>query len=69
MGSEPVCSYLAATDDFEALSTYIGSLREVFGHQDRWAIFNHLLTEATGSRSGTLIQLGILDAAQRNDLT
>ena len=58
---EQVCRYLAATGDIPLLSAYIDSLREQFGDQSRWAIFNRQLTEATDSYSAELVQLGILD--------
>ena len=58
---EPVCSYLAATGDFESLEQYVHSLRDQFGHQDRWAIFNRQLIEATGPHSRLLMDRGILD--------
>ncbi|MBN3458017.1 DUF4304 domain-containing protein [Mycobacterium sp. DSM 3803] len=59
---EHTCAYLAATDDIDALTEYISALREQFGHQPRWEIFNSQLTEATGSWSETLVERGVLDA-------
>lgn len=58
---QQVCRYLATTGNLSLLSAYIGSLREQFGDQSRWAIFNRHLTEATGSCSAVLVQLGALD--------
>ncbi len=58
---ERVCRYLAASGDLPLLSAYIGALREQFGDQPRWVIFNRQLTAATGACSATLIRSGVLD--------
>ncbi|MGD9618725.1 MAG: DUF4304 domain-containing protein [Mycolicibacterium sp.] len=58
---EKTCCYLAATDDIETLRQYAGTLREWFGHQERWSIFNRDISAVTGPWSSRLRELGILD--------
>lgn len=58
---EKTCCYLAATNDIDTLSQYAGTLRQWFGHQDRWSIFNRSITAVTGPWSSRLRELGILD--------
>lgn len=58
---QKTCCYLAATGEIETLSNYVGTLREWFGHQDRWSIFNRNINAVTGQWSSHLRELGILD--------
>ncbi|MGV9799741.1 DUF4304 domain-containing protein [Mycobacterium sp. NPDC003449] len=58
---EQTCAYLAATDDIDSLTQYITALRDEFGHQSRWAIFNGQLVAATGAWGDTLILRGVLE--------
>lgn len=46
---EQTCCYLAAIDDCDSLTTYVGLLHDTFGHQDRWSIFSRRISEVTGA--------------------
>lgn len=58
---EKTCCYLAATDDFETLSHYVATLRNSFGHQERWSYFNRRISAVTGPWTAGLRESGILD--------
>ncbi|MGB2918729.1 MAG: DUF4304 domain-containing protein [Mycobacterium sp.] len=58
---EKTCCYLAATDDIDTLTRYVAALRDWFGHQERWSIFNRRISAVTGSWTSTLRERGILD--------
>jgi hypothetical protein len=58
---EKTCAYLAAVDDTVLLTEYIAALRDQFGDQARWTIFNHQLSEATGAWAAVLAEQGLLD--------
>lgn len=46
---EKTCCYLAATDDIDTLGRYVARLHDVFGDQERWAIFSRRISEVTGT--------------------
>ena len=58
---ERTCCYLATREDQSDLMEYVGLLRDRFGHQERWAIFNREIAKVTGARTSTLVELGLLD--------
>jgi len=62
---ERTCCYLAATEDVEALAGYVGVLRQHFGHQERWAIFNREISRVSGACARTLVERGVLDPVTR----
>lgn len=55
-----VCRYLSATNDITTLRRYITTLRDSFGHETRWTIFNNTLIQAAGAMAPTLIADGLL---------
>ncbi|WP_238994641.1 DUF4304 domain-containing protein [Mycolicibacterium chubuense] len=58
---ETTCCYLAATDDIEMLTRYVATLRDCFGHQERWSIFSREIRAETGRWTSTLAERGVLD--------
>lgn len=58
---ETTCCYLAATDDIETLTSYVATLRDCFGHQERWSIFSQEIRAETGRWASTLGERGVLD--------
>ncbi|GJF12328.1 hypothetical protein NGTWS0302_01570 [Mycolicibacterium cyprinidarum] len=58
---EKTCCYLAATDDIERLCHYVATLRDCFGHQERWSLFNQRISAVTGPWTSRLRELGMLD--------
>lgn len=58
---ERTCCYLAATGDIQTLAGYVQRLRDRFGHQERWSIFNNRISAVTGAHTSTLVELGLLD--------
>ena len=62
---ERTCCYLAATEDVDALADYVGVLRDHFGHQERWAIFNREISRVSGACARTLVDRGVLDPVTR----
>lgn len=58
---ETTCCYLAATDDIETLTGYVATLRDCFGHQERWSIFSSRIRAETGRWASTLSERGVLE--------
>ncbi len=58
---ETTCCYLAATDDIETLTRYVATLKECFGHQERWSNFSRTIRAETGRWASTLSDRGVLD--------
>lgn len=58
---ERTCRYLAAIDDIDTLTEYVTTLRNCFGGQDRWSIFDREITTAVGSWADVLRERGALD--------
>jgi hypothetical protein len=59
---EQTCCYLAAIDDGDSLTAYVGLLHDTFGHQDRWSIFSRRISEVTGAWAPRLVRLGLLES-------
>ncbi|TRW77882.1 hypothetical protein FK535_26185 [Mycolicibacterium sp. 018/SC-01/001] len=57
---ETTCCYLAAIDDIETLTTYVATLRDCFGHQERWTTFSREIRAETGRWASTLSERGVL---------
>lgn len=53
-GMQKTCAYLARIDDIERLRRYVGTLRDRFGTETRWTIFNRQITDAVGPRISEL---------------
>lgn len=58
---ETTCCYLAATDDIETLTSYVATLQQCFGHQERWSNFSRTIAAETGRWASTLSERGVLD--------
>lgn len=58
---ERTCCYLAAVDDLDTLADYVRQLRDCFGHQERWSIFNANISAVAGAHRTSLVALGLLD--------
>lgn len=59
---ERTCRYLAAVGDTATLRTFVTRLRDTFGEQSRWAIFNDKLFAASGAAAAALVADGLLTA-------
>lgn len=55
------CAYLAATGDVARLRRYVAKLRQEFGDDLRWPIFNRQLCAAVGAAAAGLRAEGLLD--------
>ena len=58
---EHTCCYLAVISDLDKLTGYVRRLRDTFGHQERWAIFNRKISRVTAPHTQRLVALGLLD--------
>ena len=58
---QKTCAFLAAAGDLERLRRYVGTLRQAFGTDPRWAIFNRQLAGAAGELAADLRAEGLLD--------
>ncbi|MCG7595521.1 DUF4304 domain-containing protein [Mycobacterium sp. PSTR-4-N] len=58
---ETTCCYLAAIDDIETLTSYVATLRDCFGHQERWAGFSRQIRDETGRWASALSERGVLE--------
>lgn len=58
---ERTCRYLAAIDDIDTLFAYVTRLRNCFGGQGRWVIFEREITAAVGPWADVLRKRGALD--------
>jgi hypothetical protein len=54
-------AFLAAAGDLQRLRRYVGTLRQAFGTDPRWAIFNRQLAAAAGPMAADLTAEGLLD--------
>lgn len=61
---EKTCCYLAAMGEIDLLTQYVAELRDCFGGQQRWTIFNRRIVEVTGAAAAALIEAGLLDYAE-----
>lgn len=57
---ETTCCYLAAIDDVDTLTSYVATLQDCFGHQERWSIFSREIRAETGRWASTLSERGVL---------
>jgi hypothetical protein len=57
---QKTCTYLAAAGDLERLGRYVSTLRQAFGTDSRWAIFNRQLAAAAGPMAADLTAAGLL---------
>lgn len=57
---ETTCCYLAAIDDIDTLTGYVATLRDCFGHQERWSNFSREIRAETGRWASTLNERGVL---------
>ncbi len=57
---ETTCCYLAAIGDIETLTRYVATLRDCFGHQERWSIYSREIRAETGRWASTLSERGVL---------
>jgi hypothetical protein len=58
---QKTCAFLTAEGDLERLRRYVGTLRQAFGTDPRWAIFNDQLAAAAGPMAAGLRAKGLLD--------
>jgi hypothetical protein len=58
---ERTCCHLATVGDLDTLASYVATLRNRFGQQGRWAIFNAEILRVTGAYARVLVDCGLLD--------